>query len=206
MPSIGNLRKRRGVVRASITRLATHLRELEETPDHPRTADHATQLLTKLNALDAEYKSLHFEVVDLIDGSEDLEKEQAVLDKHDDDVSALTIRLQTMDTPKRTETPPTADVRKPLSRKLARLEKGLHSIDGIISTASETAPERSMIQQCTEELSYYRRDLAAVYDELLSNDIGDDDELTALHSRLEKSLFDDSQRVNTVKTVVCIAH
>ena len=187
-------------MRASITRLATRLRELEETPDHPRTADHATQLLMKLNALDAEYKSLHFEVIDLIDGSEDLEKEQTVLDKHDDDVSVLTIRLQTLSTPKRTETPPTADVRKPLSRKLARLEKGLHSIDEIISTASEGAPERSMIQQCTEELSDYKRNLAAVYDELLSNDIGDDDELTALHSKLEKSLFDVSQRVKRLST------
>ena len=40
-----------------------------------------------------------------------------------------------------------------------------------------------------------------MYDELLSNDIGDDDELTALHSRLEKSLFDISQRVKRLSTM-----
>ena len=55
--------------------------------------------------------------------------------------------------------------------------------------ASETAPERCVIQQCTEELSDYTS-LPCT-----TNDIGDDDELTALHSRLEKSLFDVSQRV-----------
>ena len=86
MPTIGNLRKRRGVVRGSITRLATRLRELEEITDQPRTADHASQLLAKLESLDGEFKAIHFEIIDLIDESEDLEKEQTVLDKHDDDV------------------------------------------------------------------------------------------------------------------------
>ena len=38
------LRKRRGVVRASITRLESRLRELEEISDQPTTADHAHQL------------------------------------------------------------------------------------------------------------------------------------------------------------------
>ena len=84
------------------------------------------------------------------------------------------------------------DIRKPLSRKLTRLEKGLKSIDDIISTE---APERSMIQQCSEQLSDYKRDLTAVYEELLSKDIDDDDELATFHSELEKTLFDISQRV-----------
>ena len=52
-----------------------------------------------------------------------------------------------------------------------------------------------MIQQCREQLADYKKDLTAVYEELLSKDIDDDDEITAFHSRLEKSLFDISQRV-----------
>jgi uncharacterized coiled-coil DUF342 family protein len=192
MPSIG---KRRGVVRGSITRLATRLRELEETTDQPRTADHASQLLAKLESLDGEFKSIHLEIIDLIDEPDDLEREQTVLDKHDDDVSTLTIRLQALSTPKRAKTPPTVDLRKPLSRKLTRIEKGLKSIDDIVSTTAEATPERSMIQQCREQLSDYKKDLTAVYEELLSKDIDDDDELTAFHSKLEKSLFGISQRV-----------
>ena len=182
-------------MRASITRLATRFRELEETPDQPRTADHATQLLAKLESLDAEYKSIHFEIINLLDDSDDLEKEQTVLDKNDDDVSTLTICLQTLSTPKTTEAPSTIDPRRPLSRKLARLEKGLHSIDSIISSTAEAALERSIIQQCNEQLSDYKGDLAALYDEILSNNIDDEDELVVLHSRLEKSLFDLGQRV-----------
>ena len=80
---------------------------------------------------------------------------------------------------------------KPLSRKLTRLEKGLKSVDDI----STDAPERSMIQQCSEQLSNYKRDLTAVYEELLSKDINDDDELATFHSKLERTLFDISQRV-----------
>ena len=52
-----------------------------------------------------------------------------------------------------------------------------------------------MIQQCCEQLSDNKKDLAAIYEELLSKDIDEEDELAALHSRLEKCLFHISQRV-----------
>ena len=71
------------------------------------------------------------------------------------------------------------------------LEKGLKSIDDIISA---DAPERSMIQQCSEQLSDYKRDLTAVYKVLLSKDIDDNDKLATFHLKLEKT-FDISQRV-----------
>ena len=89
MPSISNLHKRRGVVRGSISQLATCLRELEKITDQPRTADHTSQLLAKFESLDGEFKAIHFEIINLLDESEDLEKEQTVLDKHDN-VSTLT--------------------------------------------------------------------------------------------------------------------
>jgi hypothetical protein len=81
-----SLRKRRGVVRASIMRLGIRLKELEETSDQPRTSNHARQLLTKLQSLDEDFKKHHFELIDKID---DLEKEQTVLDKHDEDMTSL---------------------------------------------------------------------------------------------------------------------
>ena len=46
--AISNIRKRRGVVRASITRLGNRLKELEEAPNLPNTVDHAQQLTSKL--------------------------------------------------------------------------------------------------------------------------------------------------------------
>ena len=90
-------------MRASITRLGTRLTELEDTADQPRTPDHARQLLGNLRSLD-----LHDE------GSEDsLEAEQATLDKHDDDVTTLTVRLETLQ-------PPPITPRQRLFRILAR--------------------------------------------------------------------------------------
>ena len=75
----------------------------------------------------------------------------------------------------------------------------MRSIDDLVSTAPEATPERFMIQQCSEQFSDHKKDLAAIYEELLSMDIADEDELTALHSRLEKSLLDVSQKVMTHK-------
>lgn len=65
-----NLRKRRGYLRASVTRLAGRVTELEGTRDQPRNADHARQLLSKLQTLDADYRALHLEIIDLIDEKE----------------------------------------------------------------------------------------------------------------------------------------
>ena len=62
-----NLCKRRGVLRASVSRLSARISELEGTSDQPRTVDHARQLLTKLQTLDADYRALHLQIIDLID-------------------------------------------------------------------------------------------------------------------------------------------
>ena len=68
---ISKLRKRRGVIRASITRLTTRLKELEDGAPELDTPKHAQQLLGKLKSLDEEFRGLHYDVLDLIDGSED---------------------------------------------------------------------------------------------------------------------------------------
>ena len=82
---LSKLRKRRGVVRASITWLDNRLKELEDIADQPGTPDHARQLAAKLEVLDSELKTYHFQLIDLLDDEdeESLEKEQDVLDKHD---------------------------------------------------------------------------------------------------------------------------
>ena len=56
--TLTQLRRRRGVVRASITRLGNRLRELEDTVAQPTTAMHAQQLNTKLKDLDSNFKDL----------------------------------------------------------------------------------------------------------------------------------------------------
>ena len=92
--ALANHKKRRGVVRASLTRLGTKLGELEGSTDQPDTLDHAKRLITKLECLDAEYKTHHYSIVDLTDDEGDLATEQAALDDHDENIALLGIRIQ----------------------------------------------------------------------------------------------------------------
>ena len=83
-PEPTRLRRRRGVVKASITRIAKNLRDLESKADDPSTLDHAQRIAEEL---DLEFKEHHGVLIDLIvDCDEDvLQKEQEALDEHDDE-------------------------------------------------------------------------------------------------------------------------
>ena len=78
-----------GVVRASVTRLATRLRELESKVDAPTTPSFAQRMSTKLDTLDSDFKAHHLAVIDAIAGDEEgLTKEQEILDAHDDEMTS----------------------------------------------------------------------------------------------------------------------
>ena len=87
--ALSNLRKKRGTAKSSVTRIGNRLRELEADPGAAGAPDRAKQLLRKLDDADSDFKALHFQVLDSIDENDDeaLEKEQDILDKHEDAVS-----------------------------------------------------------------------------------------------------------------------
>ena len=62
----------------------------------PGTNERARQWLTKLDTLDSECKMFHFEVIDTVDDqdAELLERKQAELNKHDDEVPTLMFHIQ----------------------------------------------------------------------------------------------------------------
>ncbi len=151
--------------------------------------------MTKLQSLDEEFRRLHFELIDLIDEEDTLETEQAIMDKHDDDFSTLTVRVQALLTPAESVVTHTApDDRRPLSRKLSRVQAGLNRIDETVLTTA-TPVEHSLLRQCQEELSDYKKDLAALYNELVAKDKDDEDELFITHSALERLLSDTSHKL-----------
>ena len=88
--------RRRGVTHSLITRLEKRLCELEAISDQPTTTDHAQELTVKLETLDVDFKAYHLQLVDLLDEGEDevLEREQEILDEHDDLVADMNIRLK----------------------------------------------------------------------------------------------------------------
>ena len=92
--AISTQRKRRGVVRASITRLSFRVKELESKAEDPTTHDIAQRLATKLETLDAKFRTHYFSLIDLINDDDTLGKEQETLDQHDDDVTVLAVRIR----------------------------------------------------------------------------------------------------------------
>ena len=59
--------------------------------------ERAKQLLSRLEGLDKDFRSAHIDVVDLVeDDSPDIEKEYEAMDKHEDDVSSASLRLQAL--------------------------------------------------------------------------------------------------------------
>jgi len=77
-------KKRRGVLRVSITRLSTRLKELESKIEQPNTLELAQRIKQKLETQDSKFKVHHCALIDLIDDEETLQKEQDITAKTKD--------------------------------------------------------------------------------------------------------------------------
>ena len=194
MSALSKIRRRRGVVRSSITRLEKRIKELEGIADQPATADHARELTSKLESLTEDFKQHHLELLDLI-GDEDweaLEKEQDILDEHDDIVSDMNIRLKRLtrprdSTPSPSHSNPTLRI---LSRKLNHLEKAITTIRDTITAIPPESDDISLLEQYSEQLTDHKATLSIIHEELLSveDESSVEGELT-IHSSLEDMLF-----------------
>ena len=186
--AISNQREKRGIVCASITRLGSRLKELEDKADQPTTRDLAQCMATRLETLDSDYKAHHFSLIDLIDGEDTLRSEQETLDGHDNDITALDAHIQQLIAICSTM-PTSSDQRKVLSRKLQHFEKTLSLVSENISSLSGWPEDICCLQQHEEQLSDYKRDLSDLRNSLLSSDLDESDELITLHACLEKWLL-----------------
>lgn len=89
--ALSNGKKRRGVVRSSITRLEGRVAELEAKGELSAGDRLSAQTLARrLESLDSDFKTYHFAIVDLVD---DPSTEQDVIDNHDDKAADLTVRI-----------------------------------------------------------------------------------------------------------------
>lgn len=102
------LKRRRGAIKASITKLATKIADLEGKEASPTILTHAQQLSKRLESLDGDFKTRHFAVIDVLDDEGQLAVEQDALDKHDDELADLNLRLQALMNPAATTPPPSA--------------------------------------------------------------------------------------------------
>ena len=83
--NIPGRRRRRGVIRSSITRLGDKISELETkeklSPMEPLTVKRIQQRLGEANK---EFKRFHFAIIDLLEQEEEIALEQANFSEHED--------------------------------------------------------------------------------------------------------------------------
>ena len=92
MADLHTLKRRRGVSRASITWLTTRVGEAEARKDDPGIAALLHKLKEKLELFDSDFRNHHFMIINLLEEESNLEREQTILDKHEDEVFDLATR------------------------------------------------------------------------------------------------------------------
>ena len=70
------------------------LKDLESKMDQPSTLKFVERMSQQLESLDSVFKEQHYKLVDLINNDETLQKEQQILDDHNNEVTYLAILIQ----------------------------------------------------------------------------------------------------------------
>ena len=191
--ALSTRRKRRGVVRASVTRLDSRVSELERKKEtSPGDLATAQRFLRKLDELDEEFKSHHLSIVDLI-GEESIDTEQGILDDHDDKVASLSSRLQQFIS-KLSSAHSSASMdsnpKQHHTRRLSHLERDLKLVVTTVDTITPGSEvDTCMLQQYEEQLSGLKAELARISSDILMLD-EEDAGLSDRESALSKSHFE----------------
>ena len=185
--SVSMYRRRRGRVRASITRLSTRVKELERKPD-PASLSTADNLSRKLESLDSEFHKYHYNVIDLVDGGDDttLAAEQDVLDKHEEIESLTTCIKQCIIACSSSHD---HNLYKVTQRKVYRIEKGIQEIHKSIN-ASPPPNDACLLSQYEEQLRDLKTELVSAFDNIVTMDLTDSDAISMSHVTIEKEIFD----------------
>ena len=185
---ISNLRKRRGVTKAAVNRLATQVDKLKSKADALDVSKNAQQLMTKLEASSGEFKQIHLSLIDILDDEAKLVEEQSVLDEFLDITDELTSELQALIDS--SNVLKLEDQHKVLAQRLARLRRSLVPIDeAITELESAEKPEASHIKVYDEQCQKHKDELTDIEIKLFSLEISETDELMTQHSCLSKTLF-----------------
>ena len=180
-------------MRASITRLATRIRDLEGRVDRDDTLELAKQAKQKLEKLDVDFKTHHYNLIDVIDDEDSLLREQGIIDEHDDEQAVLAIRVQqlitTCDSSSQVGTPKIA------VRRLQRLKRILSSISEATEDMTVDSDGICLLHQHKEQISDHKQELGDIRNSLLPFNLGEDDDLSTLQTEVERAMFDCSLRI-----------
>ena len=190
--ALSSNRKKRGVVRASVTCLHTHVSELEGSTDNPETTDQARRLTTRLRTLAEEFKVHHYTVIDLIEDEGDLAKEQETLDNFDDDTAQFITRLEKLASKPPSTGPSTSMV---AIKHLRHLQRRLSSVSDSIRSLTSEEGNVCILQQHEEHLSEMKLELGSVRHDLISSNCENTSEVDELLDSTERNILDCSLQV-----------
>ena len=195
MSEISSIRKRRGVTKASITRLNTRLKSLQSEVHEPATLDLAQQLATNLKALDVQFKEQHFSIIDQIDesDSDSLGKEQEILDAHDEELSMLLLKIKQL--MQRCSSASDSGDRKVASRSLIDLGTRIASTETALSTLSGRPEENHLYHHYQEQLQGLKSELGTIRQSVLSLSSDDAAELLETIIKLDEQIHDASIKI-----------
>ena len=199
--AIPSITKRRGVIRSSITRLANRLSIIENSD----TCGAAQQTLQRLNDLQAEFKVLHFELIDLIEEEKVLEKEQEIFDTVDEQVDDTKIHIKKIIRSCNSATETSKDDLFFVTRKLSTVKGNMVSIKAGIQPLTGKDDEIHLIRQYEEEISEMKRELSHIYDSLLQLKLDESHNLCANHSTLKGEIFESSLKLKELSHKIAVA-
>ncbi len=157
-PTLSTLRKRRGITRASITRLNTKLKDLETMVHEPTSSSLAQRMAQRL---DAEFKKHHYALIDAID-----ETEAEVLDRHDDDMINLAMKIEQIITICNLSGAKMVALRRVTRLRVTRLRTNLSTVDSEISRLTTESAELHLLHQYQEHISDCKKELGEIREEL----------------------------------------
>lgn len=191
--ALTSARRRRGVTRSSVTRLIAKFEELENNAalDSTPKLEVARQIKTRLSMLDADFRTQHLDVVDLVESEDVLAKEQAVLDEHDDRVTELASSIQCLLngltssalSPKCSLGP--ASGRSVASRRLQQIQDRLSAVGDNLSTPSQDYE----IRQIEEEIADIKLELRSVSSDLATLNLPEDDDLFEIEKQIRSVIY-----------------
>ena len=187
-------KKRRGVVKTSLTKLRTKLTDLEGDTTIPTLMESARNLADKLDTLRQDFKTHQLAIMDRTNEEDALADEQQVLDDNDDQVSELSVRIQRLITLATKSKSP--DIARVANRQLTLLQAKLESIDTAIHDLDDTEEDIACILEgYGDQVTEIKAELTALESSLLNSDIPTNDPVMQNQAQLDKAAFDCQLRI-----------
>ncbi|XP_064396444.1 uncharacterized protein LOC135343372 [Halichondria panicea] len=191
-------KKRRTVVRSSLTKLSTKLTELEANPHDPTLLESAKNLAEKLKTLEQQFKNHQLSIIDRIE-DDNLMEEQEALDENDDVVSGYSIRIQRLITAATPSTTP--DTIRVVTKQLALLQAKVESVSETIHTLDDEEDDLVYtLEEYRDQMIEIKVELTKLNTSLLTSDAAPEDAVMRDLAKTERTVF---TCIITIKKRLC---